>query len=123
AALTLVLAILAVSAVWGMVVSVSMSIVATFAFVYYFLERAHKLTFYSAENWITLSTFLVVSILASHLSSRARQQAEYASARRRDIEKLYSFSQNMLESGNVIELLNRIPAQIVQTFEVDRKST
>ncbi|HTU34546.1 MAG TPA: ATP-binding protein [Candidatus Acidoferrum sp.] len=118
AALTLVLAILAVSAGWGMVVSVSMSIVATFAFDYYFLERAHKLTFYSAENWITLLTFLVVSILASHLSSRARQQAEYASARRRDIEKLYSFSQNMLESGNVIELLNRIPAQIVQTFEV-----
>jgi two-component system, OmpR family, sensor histidine kinase KdpD len=118
AALTLVLAILAVSTVWGMVVSVSMSIVATVAFVYYFLERAQKLTFYSAENWVTLSTFLVVSILASHLSSRARQQAEYASARRRDIEKLYTFSQGMLESGNVIELLNRIPAQIVQVFEV-----
>ena len=118
AALVLVLAILAVSAVWGMVVSISMSLVATAAFVYYFLERAEKLTFYSAENWVTLSTFLVVSILASHLSSRARLQAEYASARRRDIEKLYAFSQSLLESGNVIELLNRIPAQIVQDFEV-----
>lgn len=117
-ALTLVLAILAVSAAWGMVVSVSMSLVATGAFVYFFLEYAHRLSFYSAENWVTLSTFLVVSILASHLSSRARQQAEYASARRRDIEKLYTFSQTMLESGNVIELLNRIPAQIVQVFEV-----
>ncbi|HLV94935.1 MAG TPA: ATP-binding protein [Candidatus Acidoferrales bacterium] len=118
AALTLVLAILAVSTVWGIVVSVSMSVVATFAFVYYFLERAHKVTFYSAENWVTLLTFLVVSILASHLSSRARQQASFASARRRDIEKLYAFSQSMLESGNVIELLNRIPAQIVQVFEL-----
>ncbi len=118
AALALVLAILAVSTIWGMVVSVSMSIVATIAFVYYFLERAQKLTIYSAENWVTLSTFLVVSILASHLSSRARQQAEVASGRRRDIEKLYSFSRTMLESGNVIELLNRIPAQIVEVFEV-----
>ena len=118
AALTLVLAILAVSTVWGIVVSVSMSVVATLAFVYYFLERAEKVTFYSAENWVTLSTFLVVSILASHLSSRARQQAEYAAGRRRDIEKLYTFSQSLLESGNVIELLNRIPAQIVQIFEV-----
>jgi two-component system, OmpR family, sensor histidine kinase KdpD len=118
AALTLVLAILAVSTIWGIVVSVSMSVVATLAFVYYFLERAEKVTFYSAENWVTLLTFLVVSILASHLSSRARQQAQYASARRRDIEKLYAFSQSMLESGNVIELLNRIPAQIVQIFEV-----
>ena len=118
AALTLVLAILAVSTVWGIVVSVSMSVVATVAFVYYFLERAHQVTFYSAENWVTLLTFLVVSILASHLSSRARQQASYASARRRDIEKLYTFSQSLLEWGNVIELLNRIPEQIVRIFEV-----
>jgi two-component system, OmpR family, sensor histidine kinase KdpD len=118
AALTLVLAILAVSTVWGIVVSVSMSVVATLAFVFFFLHRAGRLMIYSAENWVTLSTFLVVSILASHLSSRARKEAEYASARRRDIEKLYSFSQNLLESGNVIELLNRIPAKIVDIFEV-----
>ena len=49
---------------------------------------------------------------------RARQQAEDASARRREIEKLYTFSQGLLESGNVIQLLNRIPAQIVDIFEV-----
>jgi two-component system, OmpR family, sensor histidine kinase KdpD len=117
-ALTLVLAILAVSTVWGIVVSVSMSVVAMLAFVYYFLHPPGRLTIFSAENWVTLSAFLVVSILASHLSSRARQQAEDASARRHDIEKLYSFSQGLLESGNVIELLNRIPAQIVDIFEV-----
>ena len=55
---------------------------------------------------------------ASTLSTRARQKAEDASARRREIEKLYAFSQGLLESGNVIQLLNRIPAQIVNTFEV-----
>jgi two-component system, OmpR family, sensor histidine kinase KdpD len=118
AALTLVLAILAVSTVWGIVVSVSMSVVAMLAFVYYFLQHGGRSTIFSAENWVTLLTFLVVSILASHLSARARQQAEYASARRHDIEKLYTFSQGLLESGNVIELLNRIPAQIVNIFEV-----
>ena len=117
-ALTLVLAILAVSTVWGMAVSVSMSLVASGAFVHYFFHHAGRYAIYSAENVVTLSAFLVVSILASHLSSRARQQAEYASARRRDVEKLYTFSQGLLESGNVIELLNRIPAQIVDVFEV-----
>ncbi len=118
AALTLVLAILLVSTFWGLALSVSMSVVATLAFVYFFIERAGRLTIYSAENWVTLLTFLVVSILASHLSARARKEAEHASSRRRDIEKLYTFSQNLLESGNVIELLNRIPAQIVDIFEV-----
>jgi two-component system sensor histidine kinase KdpD len=59
-----------------------------------------------------------VSVLASHLSTRARQQAKDASQRRREIEKLYAFSQGLLESGNVIQLLNRIPSQIVDIFEV-----
>jgi two-component system sensor histidine kinase KdpD len=117
-ALALVLAILAVSTVWGMVISVSMSIVAMLAFDYYFLPPVGKFTIASPENWISLVAFLIVSILASHLSARARQQAEYASARRHDVEKLYNLSQGLLESGNVIELLNRIPAQIVNVFEV-----
>lgn len=117
-ALALVLAILAVSTVWGMVISVSMSIVAMLAFDYYFLPPVGKFTIASPENWISLFAFLIVSILASHLSARARQQAEYASARRHDVEKLYNLSQGLLESGNVIELLNRIPAQIVNVFEV-----
>ena len=67
---------------------------------------------------MALFAFLVVAVLASHLSTRARQQAADASARRREIEKLYTFSQGLLESGNVMELLNRIPAQIVDIFEV-----
>ena len=117
-ALALVLAILAVSTVWGMVISVSMSIVAMLAFDYYFLPPVGKFTIASPENWVSLFAFLIVSILASHLSARARQQAEYASARRHDVEKLYNLSQGLLESGNVIELLNRIPAQIVNIFEV-----
>ena len=117
-ALALVLAILAVSTVWGMVISISMSIVAMLAFDYYFLPPVGKFTVYSAESWISMFAFLVVSILASHLSARARQQAEYASARRHDVEKLYTLSQGLLESGNVIELLNRLPAQIVNIFEV-----
>jgi two-component system, OmpR family, sensor histidine kinase KdpD len=118
AALVFVLAILAVSTVWGMAVSIFMSIVATLAFNYYFLPPMGALTVANPQNWIALFAFLIVSVLASHLSTRARQQAEDASARRRDIEKLYAFSQGLLESGNVIQLLNRIPTQIVLIFEV-----
>jgi len=117
-ALTFLLAILAVSTVWGIAVSIFMSIVAVLEFNLFFLPPVGKLTIYDPQNWVALFAFLVVAILGSHLSTRARQQAEDASARRRDIEKLYAFSQSLLESGNVIQLLNRIPAQIVDTFEV-----
>src|SRR6202453_909815 len=117
-ALTLLLAILAVSTVWGIAVAVFMSIVAMLGFNYNFLPPIGRFTVADPQNWVALFAFLVVSILASHLSSRARQKAEDASARRREIEKLYSFSQGLLESGNVIQLLNRIPTQIVNIFEV-----
>lgn len=117
-ALTFLLAILAISTVWGLAVSIFMSLVAMLAFNVFFLPPIGKLTIYDPQNWVALFAFLVVSVLASRLSSHAREQAEYASARRHDVEKLYSFSQGLLESGNVIELLNRIPAQIVDVFEV-----
>jgi two-component system sensor histidine kinase KdpD len=117
-ALTFLLAILVISTVWGMAVSVAMSVAAVLAFNYYFLPPIGRLTIADPQNWVALIAFLVVSVTASHLSTRARQQAQDASARRREIEKLYAFSQGLLESGNVIHLLNRIPAQIVDTFEV-----
>ncbi|MGC1255859.1 MAG: DUF4118 domain-containing protein [Candidatus Acidiferrales bacterium] len=117
-ALTFLLAILAVSTVWGIAVSVFMSIAAMLAFNFYFLPPVGTFTVADPQNWVALFAFLVVSVLASHLSTRARQQATDAAQRRREIEKLYAFSQGLLESGNVIQLLNRIPSQIVDIFEV-----
>jgi len=117
-ALTYLLAILAVSAFWDMAVSVFMSAAAMLAFNYFFIPPIGALSVAAHGDWVALVAFLIVAVIASHLSTRARQQAADASARQHDIERLYAFSQNLLESANVIQLLNRIPAQIVNTFEV-----
>jgi two-component system, OmpR family, sensor histidine kinase KdpD len=117
-ALTYLLAILAISTVWGLSVAVVMSLVAVLEFNFYFLPPVGRLTVADPQNWVALFAFLVVSVLASHLSSRARQQAQNASSRRREVEKLYIFTQGLLESGNVIQLLNSIPAKIVNIWEV-----
>jgi two-component system, OmpR family, sensor histidine kinase KdpD len=117
-ALTFLLAILAVSTVWGMAVAVAMSVAAMLAFNYFFLPPAGTFTVADPQNWVALFAFLAVAVISSHLSTRARQKAADASARQRDIEKLYAFSQGLLESRNVMELVNRIPGQIVNAFEV-----
>ena len=117
-ALTLLLAILIVSTYWGLAIAVAMSIAAMLAFNFFFLPPVGTFTIYDPQNWVALFAFLAVAVMASHLSTRAKTKAMEASARRREIEKLYSFSQKLLESGNVIRLLNRIPAQIVDVFEV-----
>jgi len=116
-ALSFLLAILAVSAVWGMTVSVLMSIAAILAFNYFFLPPLGALTVADPQNWVALFAFLVTSMTGSQLSSRIRREADIANRRRREIEHLYSFSQKLLGEGNVIQLMNAIPNHIVDTFE------
>jgi two-component system sensor histidine kinase KdpD len=116
-ALTFLLAILAVSAVWGMAVSVFMSIVAVFIFNYEFLPPIGTLTIADPQNWVALGAFLVTSIMGSQLSARIRREADEANSRRREIERLYKFSQKLLGEGNVIQLMNAIPNYIVESFE------
>ena len=117
-ALIFLLAILAVSTVWGIVVSVVMSLAAVFAFNFFLLPPVLTLTIADPQNWVALFAFLVTAVIGSHLSSRARNQAEEADRRRREIEKLYEFSQKLLSAGNVIELMNAIPRQVVDSFEL-----
>jgi two-component system sensor histidine kinase KdpD len=116
-ALSLLLAILAVSAVWGMAVSVFMSAVAMLVFNYEFLPPIGKFTIADPQNWVALGAFLVTSLVGSQLSARIRRQADEAHSRRREIERLYKFSQKLLGEGNVIQLMNAIPNYIVESFE------
>jgi two-component system, OmpR family, sensor histidine kinase KdpD len=116
-ALSFLLAILAVSAVWGMAVSVAMSLVAVVAFNYFFLPPVGTLTIADPQNWVALFAFLVTSIVGSQLSSRIRTEADEAHQRRREVERLYQFSRKLLGEGNVIQLMNAIPDYIVESFE------
>lgn len=116
-ALSFLLAILAVSAAWGMAVSVVMSVAAILVFNYYFLPPIGTFTVADPQNWVALLAFLVTSITGSRLSSRIRQEADIANRRRREIEHLYAFSQKLLGEGNVIQLMNAIPNHIVDAFE------
>jgi two-component system sensor histidine kinase KdpD len=116
-ALSFLLAILAVSAVWGMAVSVFMSVVAVLTFNYFFLPPVGTFTIADPQNWVALAAFLFTSIMGSQLSARIRKEADEAHGRRREIERLYKFSQKLLGEGNVIQLMNAIPNYIVETFE------
>jgi two-component system sensor histidine kinase KdpD len=116
-ALSFLLAILAVSAVWGMAVSVVMSIAAMLTFNYLFLPPVGTFTIADPQNWVALFAFLVTSIMGSQLSARIRKEADEAHQRRREVERLYRFSRKLLGEGNVIQLMNAIPDYLVESFE------
>src|SRR5215469_13890097 len=84
-ALSFLLAILAVSAVWGMAVSIFMSVLAMLALNYFFLPPIGLFTIADPQNWVALFVFLLVSITGSQLSNRIRLEADEANQRRREV--------------------------------------
>ncbi len=115
-AVSFLLAILAVAAAWGLRYSIPMSIVAALCFNFFFLPPVKTFTIAESQNWVALFAFFFSSILASNLSERARRQTEEANLRRRDVERLYGFTQQLLVSENVVELLKNVPEYVKEFF-------
>jgi two-component system sensor histidine kinase KdpD len=111
------LAILLVSAAWGLRYAIFMAVLATLAYNYFFLPPVLRFTIADPQNWVALFAFLFTAIVASQLAERARREAFQSDQRRREVERLYRFSEQLLVSESVFELLNAIPRYIVESFD------
>jgi two-component system, OmpR family, sensor histidine kinase KdpD len=110
------LAILVVSAAWGLRCAIFMAALATLLYNYFFLPPLFTFNITDPQNWIALFAFLVTAIIGSQLSERARREARQATQRRKEVERLYALSQQLLVSENVFELLNKLPGYIADVF-------
>jgi two-component system sensor histidine kinase KdpD len=117
-ALTFLVFVLIVSALWGLRYALFTAFIATAAFNYYFLPPIGTFTIAGTQNWIALLAFLTTAAIASQLSDRARKQTEEAVGRRRELERLYSFSQQLLTADNILQLLNAVPQHVIESFGV-----
>ncbi len=115
-AMTFLVAVLVISARWELRYAVTLSILATLCFNLFFLPPFGTFTIADPQNWVALLVFLVTAIIASQLSERARRETVSADRRRREAERLYHFSQQLLLSENVLALSNAIPRQVVDSF-------
>ena len=117
-ALTFLVSVLIVSALWGLRYALFTAFMAAAAFNYYFLPPTGTFTIADTQNWVALFALLTTAVIASELSDRARKQADEAVGRRRELERLYSFSQQLLTADNVLQLLNAVPHHVVESFGV-----
>jgi two-component system sensor histidine kinase KdpD len=115
-ALTFLLVVLGVASRWGLTIATTTAVIATLAFNYFFLPPVRTFTVADPQNWVALLAFLASAILASRLSERARREAENATRRRKEVERLYFLSQQLLATENVMELLNSIPHYVLDAF-------
>jgi two-component system sensor histidine kinase KdpD len=118
-ALSFLVAILVVSAAWGLRYAIPMSVLSTVCFNFFFLPPVGTLTIADPQNWAALVAFLFTSLIASHLSERVQREARESARRRKEVERLYRFSRQLLLTDNIVELLKVIPVHVVETFGVD----
>src|SRR5262245_24055371 len=115
-ALCFLVLILLIATLWGIVESTVASLLATLCFNVFFLPPVGQLTIADPQNWVSFLAFMVTAIVASQLSSRARERNLDAVARQRDLERLYTLSRALLLSDDRIGVSAGIARQIVEAF-------
>jgi two-component system, OmpR family, sensor histidine kinase KdpD len=90
------LLILIIASYGGFAEACAASVASMLAFNYFFLEPVLTFTISDPRNWVALFSFLATSLIASSLSTKAKQRALDALARQEDLERLYSFSRAIL---------------------------
>jgi two-component system sensor histidine kinase KdpD len=115
-ALSLLLAVLGISAWWGLAAATVASLAAMLGLNYYFLPPVRTFTIQDPENWVALAAFLVTAVTASQLAERARRRAAEAEARRVESERLYDLVQAMMLRGSPASTVREFVHNVVRVF-------
>ncbi len=111
-ALTLILFVLLLAARWSLRYAVVISLAATACYNFYFLPPVGTFTIADPQNWLALFAFLATSVVGSRLAQRARNEADQARTRQREVELLFTLSRDLLQAENVADLVYRLPEVI-----------
>jgi two-component system, OmpR family, sensor histidine kinase KdpD len=115
-ALSFLVLILVTASRWRLTYSVYLSLLCTLCYNFFFLPPVGKLTIADPENWVTLAAFLCTSVLVSHLAEKEHREAETSEARRREVEVLYKFSQQLLLQEDPHTLARNAPSIATSIF-------
>jgi two-component system, OmpR family, sensor histidine kinase KdpD len=115
-ALSFLVLILIAASRWRLVYSLYLSFLCALLYNYFFLPPIGRLTVNEPQNLVALAAFLSASMLVSHLSSRARKEAELSESRRREVQQLYEFSQELLLHDDLSVVARTTPSIAATIF-------
>lgn len=98
--LTFLLTVLLIATLFGSRPALVTSLLAAFAFNFFFLPPYYTLTIAEPENWVAVAVFLIVALTVGQLSATAKRRAEVA-------EKLYADLQTAFEQASQAEAARR----------------
>jgi two-component system, OmpR family, sensor histidine kinase KdpD len=112
------LLILIVASTWGFLEAALASVLATLVFNFFFLPPVGTFTIADPQNWVALSSFLATSLIASRLSAKAKTRASEAVERQRDLERLYTFSRDMLLIDRSTPFAKQLVEKLAEIFDL-----
>lgn len=115
---TFLLVILILAARGGRDEAITASFAAVAGYNFFFLPPVGTWTIADPQNWVALCVFLTTAITASQLSTSARQRAEEAGRRRREMELVYEFSRALMLGDGERGLASQIAQRISEVFHV-----
>jgi two-component system sensor histidine kinase KdpD len=108
-----------VSAQAGIRLSLYVALLCAIAFDYFFLLPLHTLQIVGIQQWVAMILFLLSCAVVGRVAERARRQARQADERRKDVERLYELSQEMMLQGDAAGLIRDLPRLIARIFALD----
>ncbi len=114
--LLIVLVVAATSRLW---IAAATSVAAMLCFNFFFLPPVGTLTIADPHNWVALFAFLVVSLVASHLSTVARARTEEAIWRRDELARLFDLSRDVQVITDSREAIASLARAIARRFDLE----
>lgn len=113
-ALVFLLIVLVGSAVGGRVMGLALAVVAFLLFDYLFLPPYGTILVTNPLDWLVMVAFLLTSVVATQLLSRAQERAEAARRHAAEVERLASLGAEALNAARADDALRTI-AEVIQS--------
>src|SRR5207244_5148931 len=119
AALTYLLIILVAATASTLWVATAASVLGVLSLNFFFMPPVGTFTIADPQNWVALFVFLAVSVVASNLSSAARDRAREAIARRDELARLFDLSRDVLLTTDSREAIAQLARFVSRRFALD----
>ncbi|HTR88786.1 MAG TPA: DUF4118 domain-containing protein, partial [Solirubrobacteraceae bacterium] len=110
------LAVLAVSVVWGAWLGVLTAVLSAAAFNFFHLPPVGRFTIKDPNNWVALVAFLVTAALASSIAEVTRARAREADERRREADLAAEMARLLLRGESLAMALPTAAARLSQVL-------
>jgi two-component system sensor histidine kinase KdpD len=103
----------------GLTLSLYIAALCAVSFDFFFLLPFHTFWLAGAQQWIDMLTFAACCLAVSRVAEKARLQTRQAQQRRRDVERLYELSQELMLYEDAEKLIRDLPRLIHHIFSLD----